>query len=559
MLKALIEFYTELDRWLVYDDVAKIFESLPADAKIAVAPANDISKNLLEHLRFRDRTWEQRVVFFDRDPKKKFPGLVLDYGRMGEYSFSAGVTFHPRYGEEIKQIFEKGGLCKKSVHFQPLGLPSAKVSRAKGVFNILSQNLKSQFIDLGPHPLSVIIRKLKAGCLWVGWTSFLVFIRLVRPLVKIRLMPFVSFRLGHFSENTDIYLGENKLISKRRIVDIFYYNQHISSNQLKRMWDRVLPITRFGSILSKYNAALPGGGAHQGELVQTRDPAGVRTRFPSPLAFTAKEKRQAQDVLEKIGLAAGQPFVCVHARDSAYLKKTYPATDYTYHGYRDACIYDYEPAIEFLLERGFFVFRMGAVAEKPLRLTHPCLLDYAFSEFQSDFLDIYLAGNCAFFLATCSGIDTIGKLFRRPIAYTNLLPVDLLPTWGDRDLFMPKKLWWRKESRFLTISEILQSEVGRFIRSELYDEFGLDIVNNTPEDILQITKEMTMRLNGSWPNDREEDLLQEKFRRHFVSSEMHGDFNSRVGSFFIRNNQDLLEKRDGFINNKVTEVDTACL
>ena len=81
-------------------------------------------------------------------------------------------------------------------------------------------------------------------------------------------------------------------------------------------------------------------------------------------------------------------------------------------------------------------------------------------------MDIHLGAKCRFFLGDTAGIYAISRIFRRPVAWVNYIPLDYAPTWSPSDLFIPKKLWLREQRRFLTFREILESEVGRFGETE---------------------------------------------------------------------------------------------
>ena len=84
-----------------------------------------------------------------------------------------------------------------------------------------------------------------------------------------------------------------------------------------------------------------------------------------------------------IGWKIGQPFVCLHIRDSAYLAAVTNAlgekADYwDYHSYRNSDIDNCREAIVYLIERNYWVFRMGKVVEKPLLIGHKNFIDYPY-------------------------------------------------------------------------------------------------------------------------------------------------------------------------------------
>jgi putative glycosyltransferase (TIGR04372 family) len=108
-------------------------------------------------------------------------------------------------------------------------------------------------------------------------------------------------------------------------------------------------------------------------------------------------------------------------------------------------------------------------------------------------------------------------------------------------LLIPKKLRLRKESRFLTFREILGSEIGRFVFSEQYEGAGIDVVENTPEEILAVTIEMEERLQQKWQARTEDDDLQERFLSILNDCGLKDSGPPRIGADFLRQNRHLLQ------------------
>lgn len=379
-------------------------------------------------------------------------------------------------------------------------------------------------------------------------TPFLVlivlFIRLLRPLILIRFGELISSRIGHFAANTEVYLCERDLgmHGRQRSLDIFYINSPICNRQLMKMWSRALCISHFAIGLDLINRVLPGGGKHkiQWRLYQSRDIYGILESTKAHIAFTIKEDRIGQELLKKIGITSGSLFVCFLSRDPAYLDTVMPKINTRYHDYRNSDIKNFIPAAEELTRRGYFAVRMGAIVKEPLKITNPRIIDYA-TKHRTEFLDIFLGAKCRFFLSSGSGIDEIAKLFRKPVAYVNCVPLEYANTWCSDHVFIPKKLWLKREKRLLTFREILGSEVGRFIYSKQYEQMGIEVIENTPEEITSLAVEMDQRLKGEWRASEGDDELQKRFWALFKPSEFNRVFRSRIGAEFLRQNTDLLK------------------
>ena len=92
----------------------------------------------------------------------------------------------------------------------------------------------------------------------------------------------------------------------------------------------------------------------------------------------------------------------------------------------------------------------------------------------------------------------------------------------------------------MTFNEIIHSEIGQFQSKELYENFGIDVIENTSDEINALALEMDDRLNGTWVTTVEDEILQDKFRCLFEPNDLHQVFLSRMGAEFLKQNKDLL-------------------
>lgn len=368
-------------------------------------------------------------------------------------------------------------------------------------------------------------------------------VRVLRPVVAIRFGSLPSSLIGHFAANPEVYLCERDAgLHGNRVIDIFFHPADVSNLQLKKMWDRKLNVSQLARLPDSVSRKLPGGQSHiiPWRYRQDRDVFGLLARTNPHINFTDEEETLGRAGLRELGVPEDSSFVCFHVRDSAYRAIKFPGRDDYHHQYRNASVLNYLPAAEELANRSYYSLRMGALVENPLPATHSNIIDYA-SNGRADFLDIYLTARCRFFLGCHGGIDAVAAIFRKPIVYANQVPLIQFPTWGKDDLVVPKLLWLRKDKRYLTFQEILSSEIGHFLNTEQYDHLGIDVVENTPEEITAAVIEMDDRLKGTWePADEDEDL-QRRFLSLYQPDDENRTFLSRVGADFLRQHKDLLE------------------
>lgn len=382
-------------------------------------------------------------------------------------------------------------------------------------------------------------------------------IRLIKPLLLVRIGAMISSRIGHFAVNTELYLCERDAgINKpmQRHIDIFYMDgKSISNQQLAIMWKRVLrvwPAWILAPVL-RINRLIPGSAVYEiGNNAQAdRDVHNLMDRFPPHLQFTPEEEVRGEAGLRAMGIATSVPFVCLNVRDSAYLGSHLGGNrDFEYHSYRDSDIQNYVLAAEELAERGYFVIRMGANVHAAMKSTHPKVIDYAINGMRSDFMDIYLGAKCAFCISTGAGWDSVPWIQRRHIVYVNLVPLDNLSTFSAKYLSITKKHVWLESRKILTLREIFTHGVGSGLRASDYACKGVQLIENTPEEIRDAAIEMVERLNGTWQTQDDDEALQKRFWEIFPTDAvsagggaLHGEIRSRFGAHFLRNNRAWLQ------------------
>jgi putative glycosyltransferase (TIGR04372 family) len=366
-------------------------------------------------------------------------------------------------------------------------------------------------------------------------------VRVLRPLITIRFGSIDSSRLGHFAFHTEIYLcNRDAGLDNNQTYDIFYYDRSVCNQQLKIMWDRLLHINSLSKYLQLVNRCLPGHEPHEINLTTARDVLGLFERIPAHLNFTAEEEEQGQKALREMGIPEGAPFICFHNRDSVYLSTVSPHIEWNYHDYRDSSIYNFIPAMEELTSRGYYAIRMGAFVKEEIASTNPMLIDYS-TKYRNDFMDIFLTAKCYFYIGDPCGLHTLPTIFRRPFATTNSIQFEHLISWFPNKLLILKKLFLRKENRLMTFREIIESNVGKFDNTLQFEEAGIEIISNTPEEITDLAIEMDERLKGTWQASEEDEWLQKRFWSFFNNSELHGKIVSRAGAEFLRQNRALLD------------------
>ena len=395
------------------------------------------------------------------------------------------------------------------------------------------------------HHSKFIMQKLRPLRKWI-LAPFIIpiclFIRLISPIILIRTGQTYGSRIGHFAANMEIYLCEkDHNLHPRRSFDIFFHPFNICNFQLKKMWDRHpdLRINRFAWFLHYGGKLLRDARRYEIEM-SALDSNDVLMKSKIHLHFTSNEDTTAKRELQNMGVDPESTYVGLIARDSSYLKMRSPTTNYSYHDYRDSNIENYLFAAEELSKRGHFVIRMGARVKDALENNNPKIIDYATKGYRSDLLDIYIAAKCHFFVSGNAGFDMVPVIFRRPLVVVNSMPLELVRGWVSNSLVLFKKHWLREEKRFMTFREIIKSGAGRFYYAELFEQQGIELIENTPEEIRDVVIEMDERLKGTWETTEQDEELQRQFWSLFKPNEENSVFRCRTGTAFLRENRKLL-------------------
>jgi putative glycosyltransferase (TIGR04372 family) len=381
----------------------------------------------------------------------------------------------------------------------------------------------------------------------------LLFIIIAKPFIRIRVGLLHCDRIGHFAANTELYLCE-KFFKKNndKTLDLFYFPREVCNQQLMSMWKRKLHVfpwfwlrplclvVRSFDCLASYRIMEARGG--------DRDIDNLLDKVPAHLKFTAEEEERGKAELEAMGIPNGAPFVCLMVRDSAYLTQLYKSVNNNYHSYRDSDIQNYVLAAEALAERGYYVIRMGAKVQDSIKTAHPKIIDYATNGMRNDFMDIYLGAKCLFCISTGTGLDAIPEMLRRPIVFVNFVPLAYMHTFRADFLCITKKHILKGTQQALSLKEIFASEVGFCTTSSDYRLQGVDLIENTPEEIRDVVVEMSERLDGIWEPHEDDQELQRKFWEIFPGGAvdrggvpLHGEIRSRYGASFLRQNRWWLE------------------
>jgi putative glycosyltransferase (TIGR04372 family) len=254
--------------------------------------------------------------------------------------------------------------------------------------------------------------------------------------------------------------------------------------------------------------------------------------------FKNDEDENAYEFLKKVGLNKDSKFICIILRDSKYKTKLSDGIDYDYHSFRNVDVNNYKQTIIKLIEKGYWVFRMGSIVENKLDINSEKFIDYPFINGRNDMLDIWLMAHCHFCITSGTGLDMASICFGKPIVYTNLAEYKPPFFFFNSDLAIFKRIKSTKTNKILSFSEIKKNNLTNIMSKKTLDAKKLVLEENSSEEITETVIEMHEKMNNS--NKYENYNSQKKFWQNLlaenISDDNQNNFKTRIGKFYFEKN-----------------------
>jgi len=209
--------------------------------------------------------------------------------------------------------------------------------------------------------------------------------------------------------------------------------------------------------------------------------------------------------LSEYGLTKKDWFVVLHIRE----KKS------DIDKLRDSDPLTYIEAIKFIISQGGKVIRVGDRTMTKLPKIDG-LIDYPFTNLKSEIMDVFLAAQCKFCLGTSSGYYSLPIFFGKPVLLVNYLNTAEFFALREGDLFLPKKLVYKKNDQHVKIKDVFGLQIGNYMTTDAYEKNNILIKNNSSDEILGATKEMINILFNK--ENKELDISNKQFKKEVDDS-----------------------------------------
>lgn len=292
-----------------------------------------------------------------------------------------------------------------------------------------------------------------------------------------------------------------------------------------RKWDFLESVERTALIEEFWESGFSDGEyllyGHAAAKIQNRWEAENR---PPNFVRQAEADAALSTLRWKLGIPKDTWYACLHVRQSSFHDRWNTVWEQA----RDADIRTYSAAIRAIVERGGYVVRMGDPTMPPLPPMEGAI-DYARSEFKSEYADILLLSGARFFVGTNSGLSIIPGIYGVPCVLTNWIPIGI-PNWFGSDLMIPKLLRHQDSCHLVSLEEMLFTNLG-YVQNPRDLPAGLEVVDNTPEELAAVVTQMLCELDGEQDNSRRDRSLEEAY---FALAVKHGGYRgSRIGTAFM--------------------------
>ena len=248
---------------------------------------------------------------------------------------------------------------------------------------------------------------------------------------------------------------------------------------------------------------------------------------------------EINDSFPKREIKLNEKYVCIHNRDSTYLKHKYPSINWKYHNFRDFHINDMNKLINNLLKKNYNVVRLGELASDKISIKDDRIIDYPFINKKTDINEYDLINNCEFYIGSNAGIWMYPMYLKKKMLIVNWHQYSLLNKLKHNNFSIIPKLYFdENKNRYLKLDEICSRSLDELSQSSQFINNKIKLVNNTNQDIL----ESSIEFDVVYKVNKNEDLINEfwlilnKYNKYYSNNRI----NVKVSGVFLKKYEKLL-------------------
>lgn len=240
-----------------------------------------------------------------------------------------------------------------------------------------------------------------------------------------------------------------------------------------------------------------------------------KKRGECDILFADEEEQEAIAKCKKNGISLEKEIVCIFSRDREYLESRSKVKDNRKRlEVSNTQIENYSLLINYVQQLDYQIIRVGAITEK--KLEDERVVDIT-NEDYDELLDLYVNSKCRCWVGSESGACFIPQLFGKRAVYVNftqIFNVYSIITYciDSASLYIPKLYYSKKDNRYLSLVEMCKLNLLETEPDKYEEEYGVCMIENTPEDICEAYKESELKECGKWDYTKERKSLQKKYK-----------------------------------------------
>ncbi len=206
----------------------------------------------------------------------------------------------------------------------------------------------------------------------------------------------------------------------------------------------------------------------------------------------------------------------IHCREPTFWQNIYNV----YSDARNVSTASYKDCINYLIEQGDSVIRIGDPGMSPIEgIESERYIDITKIDEAQSWLVFYVLSRANRFIGTNSGPAGVANIYNTPSLLTNWFPLNVhISNLNNHSLVAFKRI--SVDGQILPLTEMLKDPFSsnEFISSRKGGSYKL--LDLSPSDLLEITREFHLRLEGLYSISEEKKNIEEQFQ-HFWQQEMY--------------------------------------
>ncbi len=361
----------------------------------------------------------------------------------------------------------------------------------------------------------------------------------IMPLVKLKFGILYAERFGQLATTFDNYIYSR---NKRNKIEyaFFHLNNRVANEELLRLWrnEKKIFFSKIAKIVfhtsKKFNIA--------SKIIIDWDemetmPRRVNTT-PKVIKTDEYFHHKGKIFINRFSISC--PFICITSRDDMYVDNK---EDTNFYNYKNFKFMNFDKSINNLIKKNYSIIRVTKATNS--RYKNPSKKFFYFEKDRTDHSDVYLLSQSKYNIyGSFHGANEISSIFRKKALYLNMTPFNLefLTNLSINSIFVPKKIYSKIDKRFLKFNEIANLKYYTHYNKDYFEEKGLEVIDNTPDEINMIVEEFDN--NFDLGNNYYNCDLQDKFWSSFEDSKeveyLRKSLKINISKIFLENNKDLI-------------------